>query len=93
VPFPGEHKLQNHPAVVAVSKEVDLNHNCGYITLVRIHGEDSEEGEAAEDALKRPHEWTLLDCCFGVPLFDADANHSILTAIQEAGLWKPERYT
>ncbi|XP_065347733.1 protein FAM91A1 [Cloeon dipterum] len=90
VPFPGKDKLHEHPAVKAVSEEVDLKHNCGYITLVRVSGEDSAEGEAANDALRRPHEWTLLDCCFGVPLFDADANHSILTAVQECGLWRQE---
>jgi FAM91 C-terminus len=93
VPFPGDHKLQQHPAVLAISKEVDLQHNCGYITLVRLEGNDSEDGNAAaEDAVQRPDEWTLLDCCFGVPLFDADANHGILTAIQECGLWQSERY-
>lgn len=52
---------------------VDLEHNCGYVTLAKL-GQD----------------WTLMDCTFGVPLFDAEANESILRAVQTAGLWKQE---
>lgn len=32
--------------------------------------------------------WTLLDCCFGIPLFDADANAQICDAIVSQQLWK-----
>ncbi|KAF4528777.1 hypothetical protein B566_EDAN017254, partial [Ephemera danica] len=65
----------SHSAVLvqAVASQVDLKHNCGYVTLAKL-------GE----------EWTLLDCTYGVPLFDATANAAILRAIEEAGLWKPE---
>lgn len=35
-------------------------------------------------------EWTLLDCCFGVPLFDAEANSQICEAIVSTELWRRE---
>ncbi|KAK7793931.1 hypothetical protein R5R35_011860 [Gryllus longicercus] len=34
--------------------------------------------------------WTLLDCSFGVPLFDAAANAQICDAIINEELWKPD---
>lgn len=36
-------------------------------------------------------EWTILDCNFGVPLFDVDANTKICHAIASMGLAKSER--
>lgn len=35
--------------------------------------------------------WTLLDCCFGVPLFDVEANKQICDSITSCGLWEHER--
>lgn len=35
-------------------------------------------------------QWTLLDCCFGVPLFDAEANSQICEAIVSTELWRRE---
>lgn len=35
-------------------------------------------------------QWTLLDCCFGVPLFDAEANLQICEAIVSTELWRRE---
>jgi hypothetical protein len=35
-------------------------------------------------------QWTLLDCCFGVPLFDAEANSQICEAIVSTKLWRRE---
>jgi len=35
-------------------------------------------------------QWTLLDCCFGVPLFDAEANSQICKAIVSTELWRRE---
>ena len=34
--------------------------------------------------------WTILDCCFGVPLFDAETNSEICEAIVAMKLWKKE---
>lgn len=35
-------------------------------------------------------QWTLLDCCFGIPLFDVEANKRICDSIITCGLWEPE---
>lgn len=35
--------------------------------------------------------WTLLDCHFGVPLFDVDANTKICDMILYGGLIDPSR--
>ncbi|KAK3907963.1 Protein FAM91A1 [Frankliniella fusca] len=40
--------------------------------------------------LSEGDEWTLLDCCFGVPLFDVEANKQICDSITHCGLWEQE---
>lgn len=35
--------------------------------------------------------WTLLDCHFGVPLFDVNANTKICDMIVSGGLCEPDR--
>ena len=37
-------------------------------------------------------EWVLLDCHFGVPLFDADVNQSVCRRIAKYGLCNQSRY-
>lgn len=37
-------------------------------------------------------DWCILDCLFGVPLFDNKLNSSICNAIVNEGLWLVERY-
>lgn len=36
-------------------------------------------------------EWTLLDCCFGLPLFNSEVNQSICKYIVENQMWKEEK--
>lgn len=36
-------------------------------------------------------EWTLLDCCFGLPLFNSDINQNICDYIVDNQMWKEER--
>jgi hypothetical protein len=36
-------------------------------------------------------DWCILDCVFGVPLFDSKLNHTICNAIVQDGLWLKER--
>lgn len=43
------------------------------------------------DTTGSSHAWTLLDCCFGVPLFDVEANKQICDSITSCGLWENER--
>lgn len=37
-------------------------------------------------------DWCILDCIFGVPLFDTKLNASICNAIVNEGLWLFDRY-
>lgn len=37
-------------------------------------------------------DWCILDCIFGVPLFDSKLNSTICNSIVKDGLWLPERY-
>ncbi|CAG2059808.1 unnamed protein product, partial [Timema podura] len=34
--------------------------------------------------------WTLMDCCFGIPLFDEDVNRRICDSIVDCALWSKE---
>lgn len=36
-------------------------------------------------------EWTLLDCCFGLPLFNSDVNQNICKYIVDNQMWKEEK--
>lgn len=36
-------------------------------------------------------EWTLLDCCFGLPLFNSDVNQNICKYIVNNQMWKEEK--
>jgi hypothetical protein len=35
--------------------------------------------------------WTLLDCCFGLPLFNSDVNKNICKHIIDNQMWKEEK--
>ncbi len=37
-------------------------------------------------------DWCILDCMFGVPLFDTKLNYSICNSIVQDGLWLCDRY-
>jgi hypothetical protein len=51
---------------------------------------DSETLAVDRKVDEEQERWTLLDCCFGVPLFDAEANSQICDAIISTGLWRRE---
>lgn len=36
-------------------------------------------------------EWTLLDCSFGLPLFNSDVNQNICKYIVDNQMWKEEK--
>ncbi|XP_060526700.1 protein FAM91A1 [Cylas formicarius] len=55
--------------------------------VVKGNGESYKLPDLHDDSHKM---WTLLDCHFGVPLFDADANTKICDAIISAGLAEAE---
>ena len=61
------------PVVQAVTRHLDLYHNCGYLTLVRPtagRGTGNAPPLSAED-------WVVFDVSFGVPLFDTKVNEAV----------------
>ena len=57
---------------------------------VEIETRDSKMLEGGRHLEDEQEQWTLLDCCFGVPLFDAAANLQICEAIVSTELWRRE---
>nr|CAD7444314.1 unnamed protein product [Timema bartmani] len=49
-------------------------------SLLRVCNKGREESDA----------WTLMDCCFGIPLFDEDVNLRICDSIVDCALWSKE---
>ncbi|XP_067004494.2 protein FAM91A1 [Anabrus simplex] len=70
-----EEELNSLVGSVKCSGETNITKKVGNLSL---------RGSPEDD------KWTLLDCCFGVPLFDAEANMRICDAIITEGLWKQE---
>ena len=57
---------------------------------VEMETRDSKMLEVGRHLEDEQEQWTLLDCCFGVPLFDAEANLQICEAIVSTELWRRE---
>jgi hypothetical protein len=57
---------------------------------VEIETRDSKMVEVDRHLEDEQEQWTLLDCCFGLPLFDAEANSQICEAIVSTELWRRE---
>lgn len=163
VPFPMSNSNESgcdwssHPAVKKLSEDIDLEHNCGFLTMVNLKKNNShcyfkgvhnhfgssnnvvdswienqlnnqnvpdlaspvngitsqESADILEEELNtllpvRPCEskesinaneiseidfskWTLLDCDFGIPLFNAKTNQQVCDAICKHKLWTKAR--
>ncbi|EEC05739.1 conserved hypothetical protein [Ixodes scapularis] len=78
-------KLVNHPAVESLAEELRLRLSCGYMTLMRMRTSE------ADDDVPNLDDWTLLDCCFGVPLFDNALNKDICARILDHNLCSADR--
>lgn len=160
VPFPmsGDESgcdWSTHPAIKKLSKNIDLEHNCGFLTMVNLKKNNSycfkgnhfgssnsvvdswiesqlnnknvpeltspvngitsqESADILEEELNnllpvRASEskeslncqsevidvdfskWTLLDCDFGIPLFNAKTNQQVCNAICKHKLWTKAR--
>mmetsp|Transcript_12378 Transcript_12378/g.31660 ORF Transcript_12378/g.31660 Transcript_12378/m.31660 type:complete len:856 (-) Transcript_12378:2026-4593(-) len=68
-------RLSQLDCVRRAFRDFDLEHSCGYITIVRDH-----EPGAAEPI------WTLFDITFGIPLFDPDVNAAVRSEIERKQL-------
>ncbi|KAH6922838.1 hypothetical protein HPB50_019840 [Hyalomma asiaticum] len=91
IPFPfddqesGEgNKLVKHPALQRLSEELRLGCSCGYVTLMRIRAREPvsiDEPPDDDDVEENLEDWTLLDCCYGIPLFDNALNKEVCAKI------------
>ncbi|KAH7974670.1 hypothetical protein HPB49_018037 [Dermacentor silvarum] len=91
IPFPFDdqesstgNKLVNHPALQRLSEELQLGCSCGYVTLMRIRARepiDIDDPPDDDDDDERLEDWTLLDCCYGIPLFDNALNKDVCAKI------------
>lgn len=67
--------------------------NVGIFSRIQGAANETEKGKdsnKSEDIDEATRVWTLLDCHFGIPLFDADANTKICDAIVSGGLAEHE---
>lgn len=62
-------------------------------------GDDTEKPSTSRNVkllipsnVSKIDDWCILDCIFGVPLFDSKLNSTICNSIVKDGLWLPERY-
>lgn len=89
-----DHSFEDHPAIIELSKKVDLTKTCGFVTLIRHplffyyqrQGliDDNADEEQEKD---NEHEyWTLLDCSFGIPLFDRALNKRVCNRLLKQNL-------
>lgn len=93
IPFPFDkqeenekgNNLVNHPAMERLQEELQLGFSCGYITLMRIRARkepDSKlDGVPESNSEERLEDWTLLDCCYGIPLFDNALNKDVCASV------------
>lgn len=129
--------IENHYAIKIISKELDLKHNCGYITMMRISQspvhkmtanvsiakksqEDSskhlikpvnnknsenkrfsnelafvfpdDNGIRSETGPFQENDWLLLDCSFGIPLFDGNLNKKVCERLLDEKLCNTSRF-
>ncbi|XP_077496728.1 protein FAM91A1 [Amblyomma americanum] len=93
IPFPFDkqeenekgNKLVNHPAMERLQEELQLGFSCGYVTLMRMRAreESGDKLDGVPDSSSEEHleDWTLLDCCYGIPLFDNALNKDVCARV------------
>lgn len=107
VPFPlsysnsgDENKVpfEDHPAIVKLSQTFHLETRCGFATLIRhplffyFHRQGSlDENDNTGSNSDEYDYWTLLDCHFGIPLFDRALNKSVCNKLLKHHLFDQEK--
>uniref|UniRef100_A0A158P8L4 Protein FAM91A1 n=1 Tax=Angiostrongylus cantonensis TaxID=6313 RepID=A0A158P8L4_ANGCA len=87
--------FSRHPAVLALSSRIGLNFLCGYIVLLnkglkrkqplnKLRANALPSGFSYDD-------YVLLDCVFGIPLFNSPLNQAICTRMTERGILEPDK--
>jgi len=67
--------------------QTGLDHPAGTSPFKSQHCASSVDTDVVNE-----DQWVLLDCHFGVPLFDADVNRSVCRRIATRGLCHQDRY-
>lgn len=91
--------ITNEECEVLLRQELDNANNFSEMTIKDDRCENQTESENVPRRVKLPilsstsriEDWCILDCTFGVPLFDGKLNSSICNAIVQDGLWLVER--
>lgn len=101
VPFPLAKDAESisdeqHPTVHDLARHLDLEHSCGYVTLMRLHPAPPSSLPEDDDLLESTFirvasgesdsDWNLLDCSFGIPLFDATLNRQVCQRVVDSAL-------
>ncbi|VDM58221.1 unnamed protein product [Angiostrongylus costaricensis] len=92
--------FSRHPAVLALSSRIGLNFLCGYIVLLnkglkRKQPSNKSRATPSYDALPSGFsydDYVLLDCVFGIPLFNSALNQAICTRMTEKGILEPDNH-
>lgn len=122
--------MQTHRAIRKLCEELQLDHTCGYISMLCtgitasqwpeqkleasgeecnsvVHQEtvNTTPSDHCVDVKKpdsldlscltcgdRESDWALLDCSFGIPLFDATLNKQVCEKITSNGICRYDRY-
>jgi len=73
--------FEDHPAILELSKCLNLKTMCGFVTLIKPHSFWPSMKESDVQDFKEYDCWTLIDCNFGIPLFDRALNKSVCNKI------------
>lgn len=81
-----------HPAIINLSKHINLRSVCGYLTMIKYRNKDNDNNDSI--ALPSPiniDDWQLFDLHFGIPLFDRRLNHDVCQRILVNKLFEKEK--
>ncbi|ESN90745.1 hypothetical protein HELRODRAFT_156211 [Helobdella robusta] len=95
IPFPLQQadkrsKLERHTSIERLYECIDLEHTCGYITMLKTAPSDGIVDDVSGEDDFDEDDWLLLDCCFGVPLFDRKLNKEVCARIQDNKLCRED---
>lgn len=83
--------FKDNRAIVNLLEHIDLRRICGYLTLIKYKHHQSVHGQAVSAGVVKSAQWSLLDCHFGIPLFDRDLNRNVCYRIQKNSLFDREK--
>lgn len=95
--------IKSEECEILLQQELDNANNFSKSKTINDNNQCEKDSKLQEDLPRRvklpipssaskSDDWCILDCIFGVPLFDGKLNSSICSAIVQDGLWLTERY-